>query len=69
MAFRCILPPHVDKSLDLLSAAFGLSKQDMVKELVIAAVADVPSIRELMLRDFRAELAASTAKQTGKVPA
>jgi hypothetical protein len=62
MAFRCELPPQADKGLELLASAYRLSKQDMVRELVIAAVADIPEIRDLVIQDFRAKMAAGQAK-------
>jgi hypothetical protein len=69
MSFRCTLPPQVDKGLDLLSSAYGLSKQDMVRELVIAAVASEPKIRELVIEDFKAKLAKHAALTGEKVEA
>ena len=47
MAFRCDLGA-TDRALEILAAAYGKSKQAMVKELVIAAVADEPKVRDLL---------------------
>jgi hypothetical protein len=69
MSFRCTLPAQVDKGLDLLSAAYGLSKQDMVRELVIVAVADNPEIRQAVITDFKAKLAKHAALTGEKIEA
>jgi hypothetical protein len=56
MSFRVTLPPQVDLGLEFLATAYQMSKQDMIKTLVIAAVAEEPKIRAMVIEDFKAKL-------------
>ena len=69
MSFRVDLNPQLDKGLELLATAYQMSKSEMVKTLVIAAIANEPNVHDLMIQDFKDKLAHHAALIGEKVEA
>ena len=69
MSFRVDLTPQLDYGLELLATAYQISKSEMVKTLVTAAIADEPKVRDLIIEDFKAKLAKHAALTGEKVEA